>query len=64
MDTNTQNNQAIDPTQKPVENIYSPEKNIYPTLRTTVIVLCFLLALFVAVFLIYQNGKTIYANGI
>lgn len=38
--------------------------NIYPFLRKTFFVLCILFFLGLIVFLIYYNGKSIYANGL
>lgn len=64
MDTNIQNNQPLESIQNGGDNPYSEDVNLYPTLRTTILILCVLLAVSIAIFLIYQNGKTIYANGL
>jgi ABC-type phosphate transport system permease subunit len=49
------------------ENMSVEEKaapNIYPALRHLFLIICILLTLAIIVFLIYQNGKSIYENGI
>ncbi len=46
------------------ENPYYEEKNIYPYLRKSILVICVLIAVGVLIFLIYQNGKSIYVNGL
>lgn len=38
--------------------------NLYPILRHTFLTLCILLAIAIILFLIYQNGKSIYDKGI
>ncbi len=40
------------------------EINLYPTLRTLFLVMCVLFTIAVVLFLIYQNGKSIYETGI
>jgi hypothetical protein len=40
------------------------KKNIYPTARHLLLVACVLLTLCVLVFLVHQNGKSIYENGL
>ncbi len=40
------------------------KKNIYPATRHILLVACVLLALCIIVFLIHQNGKSIYDNGL
>lgn len=69
MDQTTQSSQMA---QMPEENIpknlspndYNTEINIYPTLRRFLIILCIVLAIAILFFLIYENGKSIYANGL
>mgnify|MGYP003405193083 FL=1 len=39
-------------------------KNIYPAVRHALLIACILCALFIIIFLMYQNGKSIYDNGI
>lgn len=39
-------------------------KNIYPTMRHFILTILILLGIFVILFLIHQNGKSIYENGI
>lgn len=46
------------------ENIDTPETNIYPVIRTAFLVICVVLVACVTLFLIYQNGKSIYETGI
>lgn len=58
--TSTQNTQ-IPPQEK---NTYYVEKNIYPTLRRIFLIICVLITVGSALFLIYQNGKSIYESGI
>jgi hypothetical protein len=38
--------------------------NIYPALRHLFLIFCILLALSIVFLLLYQNGKSIYENGI
>ncbi|MDB5259828.1 MAG: hypothetical protein JWN37_59 [Candidatus Nomurabacteria bacterium] len=38
--------------------------NLYPALRRGFLIFCIIAAIFIILFLIYQNGKSIYANGI
>ena len=52
------------PSPEEQEITHTEEVNIYPTLRTTLLVLCVLFAIGLVLFLIYQNGKSIYANGL
>jgi hypothetical protein len=40
------------------------KKNIYPTARHFLLIISVLLALCVIIFLIHQNGKSIYDNGL
>lgn len=40
------------------------KKNIYPSLRHTILVAFVLLTICVIAFLIHQNGKSIYDNGL
>lgn len=50
------------------ENTTSPEEtevvNIYPAVRHLFLTLCIILALLIILFLVYQNGKSIYDKGI
>jgi hypothetical protein len=64
MDIQPQTNTA--PAVAPIggENIYHTETNVYPSLRTTFLVILILISLCIIFFLIYQNGKSIYANGL
>lgn len=39
-------------------------KNIYPTMRHLILVMFVLIALFIILFLMHQNGKSIYEHGI
>jgi hypothetical protein len=43
-----------------------PDKdiNLYPTIRTVTIAVLVIVFIFLVLFLIYQNGKSIYVNGI
>jgi hypothetical protein len=53
---------TVPETQK---NTYSStETNVYPTFRTILLGLSILLAVCLVIFLIYQNGRSIYANGL
>lgn len=38
--------------------------NVYPTIRHLILIICALLAVAIILFLFYQNGKSIYDNGI
>ena len=38
-------------------------KNLYPTVRHTVLIIFVLVALFMIVFLVNENGRRIYENG-
>ena len=40
------------------------EINVYPTIRHVFLILCILLTIAIIVFLFYQNGSSIYDNGI
>ena len=40
------------------------KKNIYPSVRHTLLIACVLLTFCIIIFLIHQNGKSIYENGI
>ena len=42
----------------------SSEVNIYPIIRHIFLTLCILLTISIILFLIYQNGKSIYDKGI
>ena len=39
-------------------------KNLYPAARHTLLIICVLCALFLIIYLINQNGKSIYENGV
>ena len=39
-------------------------KNVYPTMRHIILVVSIILAITIIVFLIHQNGKSIYEHGI
>jgi hypothetical protein len=39
-------------------------KNLYPFVRHTLLVICVLFSLLLILFLMHQNGKSIYDNGI
>lgn len=39
-------------------------KNVYPTMRHIILVVSILLAIAVIMFLIHQNGKSIYEHGV
>jgi hypothetical protein len=53
----------IDPVDDPKSKLYV-EKNLYPSIRHLFLVISLLLAISVIVFLVYQNGKSIYDHGI
>ena len=40
------------------------KKNLYPVVRHIFLIVCILASLAIIVFLLYQNGKSIYDNGI
>ncbi len=40
------------------------KKNIYPYLRHTLLIIAVLIAFFIIMFLIHQNGKSLYEHGI
>ncbi len=42
----------------------SAKLNIYPVIRHLFLIVCILLAISIILFLIYQNGKSIYVKGI
>jgi hypothetical protein len=68
MDTNTplanqEENQASSP-QGEVLPATHPIKNIYPVTRHFMLIVLTLLAFTIIIFLIYQNGRSIYENGI
>ena len=63
--------QDMQPTVQTPETQVTPETtkvnseiNLYPILRTVLISVCVLIALGFVLFLIYQNGRSIYANGL
>ncbi len=64
METTPSQNNEIKEVENGAENPYQLHTNVYPTLRTIVLALCVILAVSIVLFLIYQNGKSIYANGI
>jgi hypothetical protein len=59
MDTETKE-VAIPPT----EEVTNKELNVYPILRHVFLIFCILLTVLIVFFLMYQNGKSIYENGI
>lgn len=59
-----QNNEASTEISNITGNEYRGEVNLYPILRTTLIILCVLIVLGITAFLIYQNGKSIYDKGL
>lgn len=46
------------------KNIYKGEINLYPIFRRVFIILCILVVVGLMALLIYQNGKSIYDNGL
>jgi hypothetical protein len=65
----TDTRESITPTDAPhAEKVRADTKheeiNLYPTLRTLFLVACVIITIAVALFLIYQNGKSIYETGI
>jgi Na+/H+ antiporter NhaC len=66
MDT-TQSNQQASVAPVSTETNVDTEKNevnIYPTIRHLVLIICALLTIAIILFLFYQNGKSIYDNGL
>ena len=55
---------SVAPSPEMEKNAYHVETNIYPALRRTFLIVCVLLTILIALFLIYQNGKSIYESGI
>lgn len=47
-----------------ITNPQHQKKNLYPAVRHILLVICVLFALAFIVFLMHQNGKSIYDNGI
>ena len=64
MEEITQNNSEVNISQTTEKNAYHTETNLYPTIRTVLLSLCVILTISLVLFLIYQNGKSLYANGI
>lgn len=68
--TITKNNTLEEPSTSPLlqENVLVPashlKRNIYPAVRHILLVVTLAFALSVIVFLIYQNGKSIYDHGL
>ncbi len=56
--------QVVETEPNTSEKASDGDVNIYPKLRHLILILCVLLTITIVVFLIYQNGKSIYANGI
>jgi hypothetical protein len=46
------------------ETTVEEEINLYPTLRSTILNLCIVLTTLIILFLLYQNGKSIYDKGL
>lgn len=46
------------------EPVIHHTKNLYPIVRHTILVVCILFFIVLIMFLIHQNGKSIYDNGI
>ncbi len=65
MDTPLLNQQAVQNTEE-IEDISedSGKLNIYPIIRHLFLIVCILLTISIILFLIYQNGKSIYVKGI
>lgn len=65
MDTPLPNEQPVQNTTE-IEEISedSSKLNIYPIIRHLFLIVCILLAISIILFLIYQNGKSIYVKGI
>lgn len=64
LEKNQQENTQIQEKNIVEENEYKGEINLYPILRTIFIILCIILVVGLVAFLIYQNGKSIYDNGL
>ncbi len=64
MDTQPEINITETTEENKSRNSYHTDTNVYPAIRTIILSVCVLIALSVVIFLIYQNGKSIYANGI
>lgn len=64
MEPTTQENTVSTMAEKPAENIYHKDTNIYPMMRTTILAICFIITVCIVLFLIYQNGRSIYESGI
>lgn len=47
-----------------IEEENSNTVNLYPIIRHIFLTLCILLSISIILFLIYQNGKSIYAKGL
>ena len=52
------------PKSSPLANELHQKKNIYPLVRHVFIIAVTLATISIAIFLIYQNGKSIYDNGL
>lgn len=65
MDTPLSNEQTVQNTTEIEETLEESGKlNIYPIIRHLFLIVCILLAISIILFLIYQNGKSIYVKGI
>lgn len=65
MDTSSNDTQPILNEQKTVDTPDDNDSiNIYPIFRHVFLTLCILLAMSIILFLIYQNGKSIYDKGL
>lgn len=63
--TNQQQKEEV-PQNTPVEVQSTPhhKKNLYPVARHILLVACILFALCLIIFLVHQNGKSIYEHGV
>ncbi len=64
MDQNTSPVQQIETMPQNMPPLIPHKKNIYPVVRHIFLIACILCALSFIIFLMYQNGKSIYDNGI
>ncbi|MCF7843556.1 hypothetical protein K9M47_01515 [Candidatus Gracilibacteria bacterium] len=62
--TNTQEIAVVQMNTVDTSDEDSGSINIYPTIRHLFLILCILLTAAIIIFLIYQNGKSIYDQGI
>lgn len=64
METTLNNQQQPQDIEKIVEIEGEESINIYPAIRHLFLTFCILLAISIIIFLIYQNGKSIYDKGL